>query len=216
MRSAFLLAVALCAAFVFTGCGLLGGGDSKREDCAAIFKSGYRSQTEKDYFSANCSNLFEYDGPAVTVGLTDNVPASGTYVLQNIYNPRVRQIIGIVQIENAKLGTHVTGRWYQMGVIQQKAPNITAGGALVSEASFDITTDSISTDTKKGGGRLTLAPNAPLPEDAYELRVYVDGKLAKTQPFVVSNLVPGPATTTNPTPAATPAATPVRTPTPSR
>ncbi len=191
MRSGLVLAFGLVAAFLLSGCGLFG------DDADA---SGSASQFKGD----------------ITVGLTDNVPASGTYVLQNIYNPNVREILAVVQIENAKSGSEVIGRWYQMGVIQQKAPNIDATGALVSEAGFKMSGDNISPDTKRGGGRLSLRPNAPLPEDSYELRVYVDGKLAKTQPFVVSRLVPGPAGTGGSPQAPATTATPVRTATPTR
>jgi hypothetical protein len=170
-------------------------------------------------FTTGCG-LFDDDGASasgdlfdgqVTVGLTDNVPASGTYVLQNIYNPNVREILAIVQIEDAEEGTEVIGRWYQMGVIQQRAPNVTAEGALISEAGFTVSGDSINAEGR-GGGRLSLRPNSTLPEDSYELRVYVDGKLARTSPFVVSRLVPGP--TGNQAPAPTQA--PARTPTPAR
>lgn len=185
MKLGFLLAMTTIAAFVLSGCGLFGDDDS------GVSGEIYQGQ--------------------VTVGLTDNVPATGTYVLQNIYNPNVREILAVVQIENATEGTEVIGRWYQMGVIQQKAPNVTAEGALISEAGFKVSKDSISAETKRGGGRLSLRPNSTLPEDSYELRVYIDGKLARTQPFVVSRLVPGPAGTGNQT---APSATPVRTPTP--
>ena len=126
----------------------------------------------------------------ITVGMTDNVPADGHYVIQNVYNPKGQQIMAGVQIEGAKSGTTVLGRWYQMGVIQQKAANLTPEGALISEAGFTMDNNAIAQDTKVGGGRLRLVPNAPLPEDSYMLRVFVDGKLAKTETFVVSNLVP--------------------------
>jgi hypothetical protein len=182
MRNGLILALGLVVAVALTGCGVF------------------------DDDGAGASNATF--GGQVTVGLTDNVPASGTYVLQNIYNPNVREILAIVQIENVKEGTEVIGRWYQMGVIQQRAPNITAEGALISEAGFEVSKDSINTENR-GGGRLSLRPNAPLPEDSYMLKVYVDGKLAKTQPFVISRLVPGPAGTgTQQTPAAT--STPTR------
>jgi len=210
-----LFGLSLTAAFVLTSCGLVGGGDDNRQDCKAIFDTGYRSQEERDYFVQNCSEeIFWYDGDPVTVGLTDNIPASGTYVLQDIYNPAVRSIIAVVQLQNAPVGTEVTGRWYQMGLIQQKAPNITPGGALISEAGFTVDKADPAIPSQ---GRLTLSPNARLPEDSYELRVYVDGKLAKTVPFVVSNLVPaGTGNTQQPPQSPAPSATPVRTATPTR
>lgn len=149
-----------------------------------------------------------YKGSAVTVILTDNVPATGQTVIQDIYNPAVKQIIAIVQIPNAKTNMDVKGEWYQMGVIQQKAQGLTAQGALISSAGFKVTSDAINSDSHVGGGRLSLTPNAALPEDSYLLKVFIDGKLAKVAPFVVSALVPGPGS-----PAA-PAATPVRTATP--
>jgi hypothetical protein len=86
----------------------------------------------------------------------------------------------------------------------------------VTGAGFTLTPDSI---TESGGiGRLTFRPSERLPEDAYELRVYVDGKLAKTMPFVVSVLAQAPAGTGGGSPPQSPApsATPIRTPTPAR
>ena len=70
-----------------------------------------------------------YKGAAITVVLTDNVPSSGPAVIQDIYNPAVKQIIALVQIPNAKTSMEVKGEWYQMGVIQQKAQGLTAQGA---------------------------------------------------------------------------------------
>jgi hypothetical protein len=184
MRLGLVLVTAVGAAFALTGCGLFGSSSSSSSDL--------------------------YKG-AITVGLTDNIPASGTYVVQNIYNPNVRQIIAVITVDNAKVGTKVEGQWYQMHVFPRKdALTPEPEGALVTAAGFQVS------NKDNTQGRVTLTPNTPLPEDSYEIRIYVDGKLAKVQPFVVSNLVPGPATNTNPTPAATPAATPVRTPTPSR
>jgi hypothetical protein len=182
MRLRLLAVFGLLTAVALTGCGLF---------------------DEDEASSAISADLYEGQ---VTVGLTDNVPASGTYVLQNIYNPNVREILAIVQIENADPGVEVIGRWYQMGVIQQRAENITPEGGLISEAGFEITNESINAESGRGGGRLTLRPNAPLPEDSYEVRVYIDGKLAKIAPFVVSRLVPGPAgsgSQTSPTPQRT-------------
>jgi hypothetical protein len=196
------------AVLLLAGCGLTGEGDDNRQDCQAIFDTGYRSEDEQDYFIRNCyEEVFWHEGE-VSVGLTDNVPASGTYVLQDIYNPGVRSIIAVVQIENASVGMEVEGRWYQMGLIQQRAPNITAGGALISQAGFPVETVNAE---NRAQGRLTLNPNARLPEDSYELRVYIDGKLAKTVPFVVSNLVPGPSG-----PVGSPPQSPAASPTPAR
>lgn len=187
MRFGFVLAMLAAGALALTGCGLVGGDDDSEE-------------------------LFEGQ---VSVGLTDNVPASNQYVLQNIYHPRVREIIAIVQIDDAKEGAEVIGKWYQMGVIQQRVPNLTAEGILISERGFTVET---ITAEGRGAGRLTLVPNNPLPEDSYELRVYIDGKLAKVAPFVVSQIIPAPAgtggTTTQPTPVRT--AVPGATATPTR
>ncbi|HEY7268760.1 MAG TPA: hypothetical protein VH951_02925 [Dehalococcoidia bacterium] len=194
MKAGFLVAIALCAAIGLTGCGLFGSDNSNSSSSANNYKG------------------------SLTVGLTDNVPASGGYVIQNIYNPAVRNIIAIVQIDNATKGTKVEGQWYQMHVFEAGATNrntdLPAEGTLVTSAGFQLTDQDIN-DAKRGNGRVTLTPNAPLPEDSYELRIFVDGKLAKVQPFVVSKLVPGPAaSSTQPAPA--PPATPVRTATPSR
>jgi hypothetical protein len=196
MRAGFLAVVAVCAAIGLSGCGLFGGDDNGSN-------------------SSSSSNAFK---GSLTVGLTDNVPASGGYVIQNIYNPAVRNIIAIIQIDNAKPGMKVEGRWYQMHVFEASSQNrntdLPPDGTLVTSAGFTLTDKDIN-DAKRGNGRVTLTPNAPLPEDSYEIRVYVDGKLAKVHPFVVSRLVPGPATT-NTQPATAPSATPVRTATPAR
>ena len=154
------------------------------------------------------SSVSTYKGGSITVVLTDNVPASGPAVIQDIYNPAVKQIIALVQIPNAKTSMEVKGEWYQMGVIQQKAQGLTAEGALISSAGFKVTSEAINTESKAGGGRLSLTPNDKLPEDSYLLKVYIDGKLAKVAPFVVSSLVPAGGTQ----PALAP--TPVRTATP--
>src|SRR5262245_55581087 len=124
MRKGLLFGLALCAVFALTGCGVFGSDDNST-----------------DFYSGT-----------VTVGLTDNVPASGTYVIQNIYNPGVRQVIAVVQVDNVKEGTKVTGRWYQMNVFQRKLENATPEGVLVSAADFTISKDSINSESKRGGG----------------------------------------------------------------
>jgi hypothetical protein len=63
------------------------------------------------------ASLFKGD---VNVGLTDNVPEGGSYVLQDIYNPAVKQIVGVVTVQNAKIGMQIRAEWYQMGLIQFK------------------------------------------------------------------------------------------------
>ena len=192
-RFAFLAGLTALAALLATGCGL--------------------------FDSDNGDEL--YSGQ-VTVGITDNVPASGTFNIVNVYPPSVREITAVVQVENAKDGMEVEGRWYQLGTIQQKAKNLTPEGLLISQASFKLSSDSVNKDTKLGGGRLRFIPNAALPVDSYLLKVYVDGKLAKTVGFVVlatQQTAPAPAqppapapTTTGPagSPTAVPTATPIR------
>jgi hypothetical protein len=198
MRFGFLLALAAAASLSMTACGLFGGD------------------------SDNSADVYKGD---ITVGLTDNVPTGSPYVIQNIYNPNVRQIIAVVSIANAKTGTKVEGQWFQMHVFdagnQKRDTSLPPTGTLVTKAGFEISSDAINQDTKRGGGRLTLSPSAPLPEDSYKLLVYVDGKLSKEQPFVVSKLVPGPAGTsgsggTSNTGGVQQTATPVRTATPTR
>lgn len=129
-------------------------------------------------------NGAEYNGD-ITVGLTDVVPASGTYTLKNVFSPSVREIIAVVQLEDAKAGTDVRGEWFQLGTLQVQAEGVTPHGAPISSAGFELGSDTIDTATGRGGGRLRLTPNAPLPQDSYLLRVYVDNKLAKTVGFVV-------------------------------
>jgi hypothetical protein len=198
MRAGFLFAFAVCAAVVLTGCGLFGSDNNKSSD------------------------VFNGD---ITVGLTDNVPTGSPYVIQNIYNPNVRQIIAVVSIANAKPGMTVEGQWYQMHVFeagnQNRDTTLPPTGTLVTKAGFEISQDSINSSTQRGGGRLTFSPTSPLPEDSYKLLVYVDGKLAKEQPFVVSRLVPGPSGTggggtSNTGGTQQTAPTPVRTATPAR
>jgi hypothetical protein len=126
----------------------------------------------------------EYSGD-ITVGLTDVVPASGSYTLKNIFPPSIREILAVVQLEDAESGTEVRGDWYQLGTLQMQAEGVTPQGALISSAEFELTADTIDTASGRGGGRLRLVPNAPLPPDSYVLRVYVDDKLAKTVGFVV-------------------------------
>src|SRR5581483_3947747 len=189
MRSAVVFALAAVAAVALTGCGLFGGDN-------------------------NSKNADLYQGN-ITVGLADNIAPNNTYVLQNIYHPNTRQILAVVQIDNAKPGMKVSGQWYQMGVIQTKAKDLTPVGALISEAGFTLDANSVKDGV--GSGTLRLVPNAPLPEDSYELRVYVDGKLAKTAPFVVSKLVNDPTKNTQSnTPDSSPPASPARTATPAR
>jgi hypothetical protein len=190
MRSAVVFALAAVTAVVLTGCGLFGGGND--------------SSKSADLYQGN-----------ISVGLADSIAPNNTYVLQNIYHPNTRQILAIVQIENAKPGMKVSGQWYQMGVIQTKAKDLTPVGALISEAGFTLDANSVKDGV--GSGTLRLVPNAPLPEDSYELRVYVDGKLAKTAPFVVSKLVNDPTKNTQSnTPDSSPPASPARTATPAR
>jgi hypothetical protein len=126
----------------------------------------------------------EYNGD-ITVGLTDVVPASGTYTLKNVFPPGIREILAVVQLEDAEPGTEVRGDWFQLGTLQIQAEDVTPHGALISSAGFELTSDTIDSATGRGGGRLRLVPNAPLPPDSYVLRVYVDDKLARTVGFVV-------------------------------
>ena len=186
MRAGFLAAVALVAAIGLSGCGLFGGDNSSKDS--------------------------KFSG-SVVIGMTDNVPTTGNYTVQNIYNPNVRNIIAVVDVTGAKAGDQIEGQWYQMHVFEQIRPKPKAGtptpgpeGTLITKAGFTVK------NGDQDQGRITLTPNSPLPEDSYELRVYANGQLVKVQPFVVSVVVPGPSpansTTTSPTP--------VRTATPSR
>jgi hypothetical protein len=170
---------------------------------------------------SSSSSVFKGD---VNVGLTDNVPADGTYVLQDIYNPNVKQIIGVVTVQNAKVGMQVRSEWYQMGLIQFKTTAASAAeGKLVDGATYKLLDKDVNPDSKSGQSRMTLSPKGPLPEDSYLLKVFVDGKLAKVIPFVVSTIVPAAGQQTAPAPAPAPvrtatppAVTPVATSTPTR
>src|SRR3954467_2418619 len=136
--------------------------------------------------SKGSSSSSAYKGD-VNVGLTDNVPDNGTYVLQDIYNPNVKQIVGVVTIKEAKVGQQVRSEWYQMGLIQFKTTAATqAEGKLVDQATYKLLDKDVNPDSKSGQSRMTLSPKGPLPEDSYLLKVFVDGKLAKIVPFVVS------------------------------
>ena len=130
-----------------------------------------------------------YDG-AITVGLTEAIGGDGTYNLRNIFTPEIPEVLAIVQVENAEAGMEVTGEWIQLATIQQRAPNQTASGIIVSEAGFTLTQEAIDVASGRGGGTLRLVPNAPLPADSYLLRVYIDGALARTAGFVVVDLTP--------------------------
>jgi hypothetical protein len=146
----------------------------------------------------------------VNVGLTDAAPAGGTYTARNIFPPNVPEVLAIIQVENADSGMEVTGAWYQLATIQQRAGNQTPEGIKVSEAGFTLGADSIDPASNRGGGTLRLRPNAPLPEDSYLLRIYIDGKLAKTAGFVVSRAATteAPPVTQPPAAAQPPAAQP--------
>src|SRR4051812_14029692 len=124
----------------------------------------------------------------LTVSVTDNVKADGTFVLQDIFNPNVKQILALVELTDPKVGMDVRGDWYQLGVLGLKDQNLTPEGIKISSKSFKLT--SADRGNEGSGARLAFTPNSPLPEDAYMVKVYVDGKLARVSPFVVSRLVP--------------------------
>jgi hypothetical protein len=127
----------------------------------------------------------DFDGD-VAVGLTDTIGANGAFTIRNVFAPNVREVLAIVQIENAKSGTEIKGEWLQLATLQPRAANQTPEGIKVSEAGFKLEQSAINAESGRGGGTLRLVPNAPLPEDTYLLRVYVNGELAKTVGFVVS------------------------------
>jgi hypothetical protein len=153
----------------------------------------------------------------VTVSVTDNVRADGTFALQDIFNPNVKQVLALVELKDPKVGMDIRGDWYQLGVLGLKDPKLTPEGVKISSKSFKLT--SAERGNEGSGAQLAFTPTSPLPEDAYMVKVYVDGKLAKVSPFVVSRLVPAagqqPASAPTPPRTATPA-TAVPTSTPAR
>lgn len=122
---------------------------------------------------------------SISVGLTDSVPETGSYTLKNAFPRNIKEIIAVVELAGAREGTAVRGEWYQLGTLQIEAQGIKPRGALISEAGFELSNETIDPETHTGGGRLRLVPNAPLPPDSYLLRVYVDDQLARTVGFVI-------------------------------
>src|SRR5688572_9325348 len=131
------------------------------------------------------SDNTDFDG-SVAVGLTEAIGANGAFTIRNVFAPDVPEVLAVVQVEEARAGMEIKGEWHQLATLHHRAENQTPEGIKVSEAGFKLDEATIAAEDQRGGGILRLVPNAPLPEDSYLLRVYVDGRLAKTVGFVVS------------------------------
>jgi hypothetical protein len=151
----FLPMVMLPLALALSGCGLFGGDDGDSV----------------------------YTGP-ITVEISDNIPQTGTFTRKSVYPPEVREVVALVRVDNARAGMKITSRWYQLGTLQNLA-NLGPHGFLVTETEYVLKAGDIGGERKTGETRVRLIPNAPLPEDAYVLRVYIDGKLARTVGFII-------------------------------
>jgi hypothetical protein len=126
-----------------------------------------------------------------------------------VFAPNVPQIISVVSLENVESGADVSGRWFQLNV-QDVPPD----GLEILKSDVKLAEDNV----KEGRSivRFTLPGKAQgLPEDAYLLRVYVNGDVVRTMGFVVAGAggasapapAPSPAPPTTPGVTATPAFT---------
>ena len=108
-----------------------------------------------------------------------------------------------IVLQGVKPGMTVEGRWYQLGPAEA-GPE----GAEISTSQVDLTADNVDTSTNQASIFFTLGTSgSALPEDAWLLRIYVDGTLVKTGGFVISSLVgssSGTPTSAPPEPSPTP------------
>jgi hypothetical protein len=172
MKVGLLLASAVLMVLT-AGCGIFGGGSSSSNDL--------------------------YNG-RVTLLLTDNVAAVSGLQRKNQFSPTVPAIDAYLTLANAKSGQKIVGRWYQLGTLVPEAAAGEQIGHEITANNYAIVQPDVDNLTHAGSVHLRLVPSAPLPQDSYMLRVFVDDKLAKTVGFIVSGQAP-PA---SPTPAAGP------------
>ena len=161
---AFLLALGVIAAFFATACSLTGGND---EDTSG----------EGDASSVRVRRvILETDlGP---LAVRNIVPTSSRLI-----NPRV-------ELEGVEPGMIVLVRWYQLGVrdVGPEGTEIEVGASEVM-----LTADKINVDVENPQGEtfitftsLTSGPSG-FPEDAWLLRIFVNGELVRTVGFVVTS-----------------------------
>jgi hypothetical protein len=123
----------------------------------------------------------------------------------NPVNPKLsipsgsRAVRASVRLQGVKPGMNVEGRWYQLGPAQAGAE-----GIEVSKSNTVLTTETVN---ESGASRVAFSlgsSSAALPDDAWLLRVYVDGKLVKTAGFVVGTVLSTGGGTTTPATSPTP------------
>jgi hypothetical protein len=139
----------------------------------------------------------------LSIGFSNQIDDKGIPInLRNVLQAGTRAVRAAIQMQGAKPGMTVQGRWYQLGPAGSAAE-----GAEISTSEVQLTSDNVNVDTGQAAIFFTLGTSGPaLPEDTWLLRVYVNGKLVKTGGFVISSLVG--TITASPAPAAPPAPTP--------
>ncbi|MGE0687874.1 MAG: hypothetical protein AB7P33_14105 [Dehalococcoidia bacterium] len=114
-----------------------------------------------------------------------------------------RAVRASVRLLNVQPGMTIEGKWFQLGPTDAGAE-----GIEISTSKVVLNADTISS-SDVSRVQFSLGTNGPpLPEDAWLLRVYVNGQLVKTAGFVIGGSTPRNSTTTTPPPATSP--TPAR------
>ena len=140
-----------------------------------------------------------------SIALSSEVDREGQPVnARLLFAPNVPEIRAIVTLTGAEPGMKVTGRFYLLGPAN-------AGAEGQEYSSSEVTLDSQT--AQNGNARVSFVQRSGaqgLPEDAWLLRVFINGELVRTSAFVVSRSAPGGANpaAAGPQPTAAPASSP--------
>ena len=138
----------------------------------------------------------------------------GPLTVRNIVPSSARQITPRVELEGVEPGMVVSVRWYQLGVrdVGPEGAEIEAGTSevILTAAAINVDVENPQGETFVTFTSLTSGPSG-FPEDAWLLRVFVNGQLVSTVAFIVTSALDA---SVEPPPQPTAAATVDAVPTP--
>jgi hypothetical protein len=145
------------------------------------------------------------DGVRVRFGvLSGQVNEQGTPItISRVFPPNVSRISALVQFEGVKSGMQISGRWYQLGMLDRPpySRNVPPDGQQVhnsqlrlsnsnvreGRATVSMILPAITFPTPSAANQPTPVAAQGIPEDSWLLRIYVQGTLVHTYSFVVTS-----------------------------